>query len=82
MITAFNKDTAHTITRNISLFKVIPVTAKARRVRIVIEGKAGEHHLSQTPQQTTQQPREARKTIPRRVYPELTRRDISEWRKY
>ena len=39
MITAFNKDTGHIIMRNISLFKVTPVAAKAPRVRIAIEGE-------------------------------------------
>ena len=46
MITTFNKATAHTITRNISFFKVIQVTAKAPRPKITIEGEEGEHHLS------------------------------------
>ena len=36
MITAFNKNTGHTIMRNMSFFKVIPVTAKAPRARIEI----------------------------------------------
>ena len=36
MITAFNKDTRQTVTRNTSFFKVIPVTAKAPRARIAI----------------------------------------------
>ena len=39
MITVFNKDTGHSITRNISFFKVITVTAKAPRARIAIEGE-------------------------------------------
>ena len=56
MITAFNKDTGHTITRNISFFKVIPVAAKTPRARIVIEGEEGEHRLLQVPQEKTQQP--------------------------
>ena len=70
VITAFNKDTGRTITRNISFFKAIPVTAKAPRARIVIEGGEGEQRSSQVPQQTTQQPREtqqpkeAKQTIP------------------
>ena len=46
IITAFNKATAHTITRNISFFKVIQVTAKAPRPKITIEGEEGEHRLS------------------------------------
>ena len=46
MITTFNKATAHTITRNISFFKVIQVTAKAPRPKITIEGEEGEHRLS------------------------------------
>ena len=84
MITTFNKATAHTITRNISFFKVIQVTAKAPRARIPIEGEEGEHRLFQVPQQTTQQrtqtqkPREAKQTIPQKVYPKRIRRDISE----
>ena len=45
MITTFNKATAHTITRNISFFKVIQVTAKDPRARIPIEGEEGEHRL-------------------------------------
>ena len=88
MITAFNKDIGHSVTRNISFFKVIPVTAKAPRARIVIEGEEGEHCLSQVPQETTQkpretqQPREARQVTPGKVYPKCIRRDISKWRKY
>ena len=88
MRTAFNKDTEHTVTRNISFFKVISVAAKAPRARIVIEGEKGEHRLSQVPQEKTQQPREsqqsreARQTTPRKLYPRRIRRDISEWRKY
>ena len=46
MIATFNKATAHTITRNISFFKVIQVTAKAPRPKITIEGEEGEHRLS------------------------------------
>lgn len=46
MIITFNKATAHTITRNISFFKVIQVTAKAPRPKITIEGEEGEHRLS------------------------------------
>ena len=46
MITTFTKATAHTITRNISFFKVIQVTAKAPRPKITIEGEEGEHRLS------------------------------------
>lgn len=46
MITTFNKATAHTITRNISFFKVIQVTAKAPRPKITIEEEEGEHRLS------------------------------------
>ena len=46
MITTFNKATAHTLTRNISFFKVIQVTAKAPRPKITIEGEEGEHRLS------------------------------------
>ena len=79
MITAFNKDTGHTVTRNISFFKVIPVTAKAPRARIAIEGEEGEHRLSQVPQETTQQTREARQATQGKVYPKCIRRDISEW---
>ena len=44
--------------RNISLFKITPVAAKALRARIVIEGEEGEHRLSQVPQEKTQRPRE------------------------
>ena len=79
MITTFNKNTGHTVTRNISFFKVIPVAAKAPRARTVIEGEEGEHRLSQVPQETTQQsretqqPREARQTTPRKVYPKRIR---------
>ena len=46
MIITFNKATAHTITRNISFFKVIQVTAKAPRPKLTIEGEEGEHRLS------------------------------------
>ena len=79
MITAFNKDTGLTVTRNVSFFKVITVAAKAPRARIVIEGEEGEHRLSQVPQEKTQQPREARQTTPRKVYPKRVRCDVSEW---
>ena len=82
MITAFNKDTGHTVTRNISFFKVIPVIAKAPSARITIEDEEGEHRLSQVSQETTQQPREARQATPGKVYPKCIRRDISEWQKY
>lgn len=49
MITVFNKDSKHTFTRNISFFKIVPMTAKAPRVRIAIEGEEGDF-LSQVPQ--------------------------------
>ena len=68
MITAFNKDTGHAVTRNISFFKVIPMAAKAPRARIVIEGEEGEQRLSQVPREKTQQPREARQVYPGKVY--------------
>ena len=41
MITAVNKNTGHTVTRNISFFKVIPLTTKDARARIAIGGKKG-----------------------------------------
>ena len=56
VITTFNKDTRHTVMRNISLFKITPVAAKALRARIVIEGEEGEHRLSQV--RLSQRPRE------------------------
>ena len=83
MITAFNKDNGHTVTRNMSFFKVIPVAVKAPRARIVIEGEEGEHRLAQVPQEKTQQPREtqqlreAKQITPRKVYPKRIRRDVS-----
>lgn len=49
MITVFNKDSKHTLTKNISFFKIVPMTAKAPRVRIAIEGEEGDF-LSQVPQ--------------------------------
>ena len=44
MITAFSKDIGYTITRNISFFKVIPVTTKAQRARIEIQGENIAYH--------------------------------------
>ena len=49
MITVFNKDSKHTLTKNISFFKIVPMTAKAPRVRIAIEEEE-EDFLSQVPQ--------------------------------
>ena len=58
------------------------MTAKTPTARIAIEEDEGKHRPSQVPQQTTQQPRGARQTIPQKVYPKRIRRDISERRKY
>ena len=61
MITAFDKDTEHTVTRNISFFKVISVTAKVPKAKIEIEREEGDHHLPQVPQLILNpQPRKAR----------------------
>lgn len=65
MITAFNRNNGHTITRkNISFSEIMPVTEKAPKAKIEIEWDEEEHHQPQVLQPTiNQRSREAQKKL-------------------